>query len=103
MSKHIHSMFGSVRMAAFVLALPILATATAAKGVEFDANCAPKLARLEQRLYQKANEGADALRSFMWIRRAIFQLDIYETGTWANEVNAARAACLKTRSQAVAG
>ncbi len=73
-----------------------------AKNVEFDANCAARLANLEQRLYQKANEGPDALRRFVWIRRSIFQLDGFETGTWIDEVNAARANCLKERARTLA-
>jgi hypothetical protein len=97
MRTFVRSTLWSARWAALVLALPI--AGVSAKGVEFDANCAPKLTRMEQRLYQKANEGPDALRRFIWIRRGILQLDIADTGAWAGEVNTARANCLKARGQ----
>jgi hypothetical protein len=45
-----------------------------AQTVELDANCVPQLARQQQRLYQKANDGTDALRQFIFIRRAILQV-----------------------------
>ncbi len=101
MSNHNFSTLGSSRLAAFVLALAA-AGGAAAKNVEFDANCAPRLANLEQRLYQKTNEGPDALRRFVWIRRGIFQLDAFDIGTWAAEVNTARANCLRERALTLA-
>ena len=72
-----------------------------AQTVELDANCAPQLNRQRQRLYQKANEGINALRQFIFIRRAILQVDICETASWAEALDEARAACRNRRSAAV--
>jgi hypothetical protein len=69
--------------------------------VELDANCVPQLTRQQQRLYQKANDGTDALRQFIFIRRAILQVDTYETATWAESLNGMRAVCSRNRSAAV--
>jgi hypothetical protein len=86
--------------AALVLAT-LAGDAVLAQTVELDANCVPQLTRQQQRLYQKANDGTDALRQFIFIRRAILQVDTYETATWAESLNEARAACVHTRSAAV--
>jgi hypothetical protein len=75
--------------------------AVMAQTVELDANCAPQLSRQQERLYQKASDGTDALRQFIFIRRAILQVDTYETARWAESLNAARAACVHTHSAAV--
>ena len=64
-----------------------------AQDVVLDASCAPLLTQQQRRLYEKANAGTDALRQFVFIRRAILQVDVYETATWAGSVNAARATC----------
>lgn len=85
--------------AALVLSV-LTGEAVLAQTVELDANCAPQLTRQQQRLYQKANDGTDALRQFIFIRRAILQVDTYETATWAESLNEARAACAGTRSAA---
>jgi hypothetical protein len=86
--------------AALILAA-LAGEAIMAQTVKLDANCIPQLTRQQQRLYQKANDGTDALRQFIFIRRAILQADTYETATWAESLNAARAACVRTRSAAV--
>jgi|SoiMethySBSTD1v2_1073268.scaffolds.fasta_scaffold2092394_2 hypothetical protein len=85
-----------------VLLLATLAgKAAIGQTVELDANCVPQLTRQEQRLYQKANDGTDALRQFIFIRRAILQVDTYETASWAGSVNETRAACAQKRSPAI--
>jgi uncharacterized protein (UPF0303 family) len=89
-----------LQCAALVLAT-LLGDAVLAQTVELDANCVLQLTRQQQRLYQKANDGSDALRQFIFIRRAILQVDTYETATWAESLNAARAACVGTGSAAV--
>jgi hypothetical protein len=75
--------------------------AAVAQTVEIDAACAPQLTRQQQRLYQKATDGTDALRQFIFIRRAMLQVDTYETASWAESLDEARAACLRKRSAAV--
>jgi hypothetical protein len=92
----------STRLATLVLAVSA-AGAAAARDVSFDAHCNPSLTRMEQRLYQKANEGPTELRQFMWIRRAMLQADIMETGNWAEAINVARTRCLVARGLAPAG
>ena len=86
--------------AALILAA-LAGEAVMAKTVELDANCAPQLTRQQERLYQKANDGTDALRQFIFIRRAILQVDVYETATWAESLNAARGSCAQRRAAAV--
>ena len=75
--------------------------AVTAQTVELDVNCVPQLTHQQQRLYQKANDGTDVLSRFVFIRRAILQVDTYDTATWAESLNEARAACVRTRSAAV--
>jgi hypothetical protein len=83
----------------FVLAALAVDTVMA-QDVELDATCAPLLTHQQWRLYEKANAGTDALRQFVFIRRAILQVDVYETATWAESLNAARAVCSVRRSEA---
>jgi len=70
-----------------------------AQEVSLGRDCAPQLTSMEQRLYQKANEGPDALRNFIFIRRAILQVDTYETAIWAVAVSRARVSCMKRASE----
>ena len=86
--------------AALVLAA-LAGEAVMAQTVELDANCVPQLTRQQERLYQKANDGTDTLRQFVFIRRAILQVDTYETATWAESLNAARGSCVQKRAAAV--
>ena len=94
------SFFHAARCAASVLAA-LASGAVLAQDAKLDADCAPQLTHLQQRLYQRANEGPDVLRNFMFIRRGILQLDIHDTGVWANSVNEARAVCMMKLAQAV--
>ena len=84
---------------AFVLAA-LAVDSVMAQDVALDATCAPLLTHQQRRLYEKANAGTDVLRQFVFIRRAILQVDVYETATWAESLNAARAACSFRRSEA---
>jgi hypothetical protein len=74
--------------------------AVMAQTVALDTNCIPQLTRQQERLYQKANDGTDALRQFIFIRRAVLQVDIYETAAWAESIGQARAACVRARAAA---
>lgn len=89
-----------LQCAALVLAA-LAGEAAMAQAVELDANCAPQLTRQQERLYQKANDGTDTLRQFIFIRRAILQVDTYETATWAEWLNKARRSCVQNRAAAV--
>lgn len=84
---------------AFVLA-PLAVDVVMAQDVGLDATCGPLLTHQQRRLYEKANAGTDALRQFVFIRRALLQVDVYETATWAESLNAARAVCSFRRSDA---
>jgi hypothetical protein len=86
------------RYAALVLALA--AHPVIAQEAELDRDCAPQLTTMQQRLYQKPSEGPDALRNFIFIRRAILQVDTYETAIWAASLSRGRAACMKKVSDA---
>lgn len=85
------------------LALAIAGTPVMAQEAGIDASCTPQLTHTQQRLYQKASEGTDALRNFIFIRRAILQVDTYETAIWAASISGARLACLKNASDAPSG
>lgn len=80
------------------LLLALAAHPVMAQEAGLDRDCAPKLTTMQQRLYQKASEGPDALRNFIFIRRAILQVDIYETAVWAASLSRARASCMKKAS-----
>jgi hypothetical protein len=93
----------SFRLAPVCVAFGLAALAVdavMAQDVALDATCAPLLTHQQRRLYEKANAGTDALRQFVFIRRAILQVDVYETATWAESLNAARATCSFRRSDA---
>ena len=70
-------------MKPFIFVLAALTSGAAMAQNASSATCGPQLTHLQERLYQKAGEGPDALRQFMFIRRGILQLDIAETGDWA--------------------
>ena len=92
----------SLRLASSLVALILAALtvdAAMAQDVALDATCAPMLTHEQQRLYEKANAGTDALRQFVFIRRAILQVDVYETATWAGSLNEARAVCRGVTAQ----
>ena len=81
----------------FIVFSTVAATAGVAMAQSAPADkCVPQMSRLEQRLYQKAGEGPDALRDFIFIRRSIYQIDMSDVQSWAGGVDATRAACLKT-------
>ena len=91
-------------LASLTALLAVLAAGPAmAQKMTLDASCAPQLKGLQQRLYQKGNQGGDALRQFMFIRRSVYQLDIADTGEWVNALNEERHACMKRLAQARTG
>ena len=77
---------------AFALAA-LAADVALARDTVLDAACTPLLTQQQRRLYDQANAGVDALHRFVFIRHAILQVDVYQTATWAESLNAARAAC----------
>jgi len=64
-----------------------------AQGVSVDATCAPQVTQFEARLVQKAAQGPDALRQFIFIRRSIFTLDMREVADRVHAIEDARAGC----------
>jgi hypothetical protein len=90
-------------MKTYIFVLAALASGAAmAQNTSLGTSCAPQLTHLQERLYQKAGEGPDALRDFMFIRRGILQLDVSETADWAASVSQERAACTNKSAQAQA-
>jgi len=90
-------------MKSFIFALAALTSGAAmAQNASSSATCGPQFSGLQERLYQKAGEGPDALRDFIFIRRGILQLDVYETASWADSVSQERAACMKQSAHAQA-
>jgi hypothetical protein len=53
---------------------------------------------LQRRVLQKADQGVDALRQYIWITRAMYQLDIVETVAWIERHRAAQAGCAGTKT-----
>src|SRR4030095_14903315 len=76
------------------------ASAPWASPVTVDASCKPYVTNLEARLVQKAAEGPDNFRNFIFIRRGIYGLDMRESADRVREIEAARHACLKLASTA---
>jgi len=64
-----------------------------AQGVSVDATCAPQVTQFEARLVQKAAQGPDALRQFIFIRRSMFTLDMREVADRVHAIEDARSAC----------
>jgi hypothetical protein len=58
-----------------------------------DSDCVSGLTSMQQRLLAKADEGPEALRRFIDIRRAILQIDILETMEWAEAWRMSKPAC----------
>ncbi len=86
------SLVCAARGAVFALAASTAGVAMA-QTATFNADCVPQLSGVQQRLFDKSGEGPGALRDFMFIRRGILQLDVYETGAWADSIRAGGAAC----------
>jgi hypothetical protein len=87
--------FLRVARATMFLLAASAAGAAAAQAVPLAGDCTPRLSGMQQRLFDKSDEGPAALREFMFARRGILQLDIYETGMWADSIRESRAACIK--------
>jgi hypothetical protein len=75
--------------ATLALAVLSFAGSTFAQG----ADCPAAATWLQHRLLAKAGESPAALRQFIYIRRAILQIDIGETQAWADAVLAAHPEC----------
>jgi hypothetical protein len=82
-----------------ILAFAVAARSAAAREVEFDADCRPRLTPLEQRLLDKAGAGIGTLRQYLSSRRAIYELPIYETAVWAERIGQRRIQCLNAHAQ----
>jgi hypothetical protein len=61
-----------------------------------EAGCPAGLSQLQKRLLAQAGQGPDALRRFIYIRRAILQIDTGDTMAWVEAVRASNPACLRT-------
>ena len=87
-----------LRCAACVVVLAAGLSAGAARATEtvLAADCAPRLTMAQQRLFDRAALSTDALRQFVYIRRAMLQVDTYETAVWAEHLIALQAACTRS-------
>jgi len=66
-----------------------------------NAPCGPaRLSLLQRRVLQKSEQGADALRRYVFITRGMHQLDLVETATWARQYRSRQAACAAPSIQA---
>jgi hypothetical protein len=61
-----------------LLALAAAAPAARADDVRVDAQCQPRLSRLQHRLLDKAAQDPDVLRQFVWMTRGIYGLNMQE-------------------------
>jgi hypothetical protein len=60
-----------------------------------DGACVPHLDPVEARLYGRYKAGGmERLYHYMYINRTMLQRSIYETGVWAEDIEARRIACL---------
>jgi hypothetical protein len=88
----------SLHSAAALASLAILAflapRSASAREVEFDANCRPQFTAVEQRLFDMSREGVGTLRQYLFARRAIYDLPIYETAVWAEQIFQRHVQCL---------
>ena len=77
-----------------IVAPVLLATGVVmAQGVSVDATCTPQITPLETRLVQKASQGPDALRQFIFIRRSMLTLDMREVADRVRAIEDARGTC----------
>ena len=81
---------------------PILHAACAAAVLTFagtalaqETGCPAGLSRLQKRLIDQAGQGPEEVRRFLYIRRAILQLDTADTLAWVEAVRTANPACVK--------
>jgi hypothetical protein len=72
--------------------------AVMAHGVSVDASCTPQVTPLEARLVQKAEQGPDALRQFIFIRRGMLTLDMREVADRVRSIEDVRATCRQLSS-----
>jgi len=72
----------------------------AAETTWLGSDCEPRMTPLQERLYQKRQEGGEALRRFILVRQGIVQADFGETVEWAAAVDEARSRCVRRLSQA---
>jgi hypothetical protein len=86
-------------MKSFIFVLATLTSGAAMAQNASSTTCGPQLTHLQERLYEKAGEGPDTLRDFIFIRRGILQLDVSETADWAAAVSKKRATCMKQSAQ----
>jgi hypothetical protein len=75
------------------------ATSVAAIATAAPASCAPAPASgLQQRIVAKAAEGVDALRWYLWITRAIYNVSMEDAVASIDRERAARADCVALRA-----
>lgn len=79
----------------FVTALAAVVHDATAREVTFGPDCVPVLTALEHKLLDVAETDTGALRRYLFARRAIYDLPIYETAVWAERVGQQRNACLR--------
>jgi len=92
--RHHHHLTASVRAACVASALLLVAAPSQAAGPS-ESDCAALASpnRLEQRLLDKAGQGIDSLRQYIFITRGIHGYDIYEVVKWMDARRATAAAC----------
>jgi hypothetical protein len=92
MSLHPHHIVAAVG-GCFASALLLGAAPSMARASEPDCATLASPTRLEQRLLDKAEQGVDSLRQYIFISRGTRQLDMMEVVAWLDARRASAAAC----------
>lgn len=82
------STFDACAVQCGAIALALLATALPAAAA--DDPCTPRLKPREQHLLDAAHRGIDNLRDYLFVRRAILQLDIRDAADWVGRIDRLR-------------
>lgn len=102
-----NTFFATLAIAAAATSTPSLSAAadpanSVARVAGAGANCAASQAMtgVQRRIVEKASQGVDSLRGFIFITRGIYNLDMMETVAWLDSERASQSACVALASSA---
>jgi len=85
-----------------IFAIVCVVSTVTAEAQAADACPVAPLSQLQQRLIDKAAQGADALRNYIAITSSIYQLDFVEVVTWIDSRKQNTATCERLSAEAAA-
>jgi hypothetical protein len=80
MTRVSRRLFAPLAVASIAVLSAVLAPVTAHAGPSCPTLGLPS--QVERHILDKAGQGIDALRQYVWITRSVFQLDIHEVAAW---------------------